>query len=72
VLSTLLSLIRKKRKYLEEKPEHLKDILPYRSEKARTEGAITLEKVKKAMYILYFLVLMGAEIICPFTVLTIQ
>lgn len=54
VLNTLLSPIREKRKYLEEKPEYIKDILQYGSEKARAEGAKTLEKVKEAMSILYF------------------
>ncbi|NSW90922.1 MAG: hypothetical protein HPY74_09695 [Firmicutes bacterium] len=46
--------LREKRKYLEEKPEYLKEILQYGSEKARTEGAKTLEKVKEAMSIRYF------------------
>lgn len=53
VLNTLLSPIREKRKYLEEKPEYLKDILNYGSGKARTEGSKTLEKVKEAMSIQY-------------------
>ena len=54
VLNTLLSPIREKRKYLEEKPEYVKNILIYGSEKARTEGAKTLEKIKEAMSIQYF------------------
>lgn len=53
VLNTLLSPIREKRKCLEEKPEYLKDILQYGSEKARTEGAKTLGEVKEAMSISY-------------------
>lgn len=54
VLNTLLSPIREKRKALEEKPEYIQDILQYGSEKARTEGAKTLEEVKEAMSIKYF------------------
>ena len=54
VLNSLLSPIREKRKSLEEKPEYIQDILQYGSEKARTEGAKTLEEVKEAMSIKYF------------------
>ena len=53
VLKTFLSPIREKRKYLEEKPRYLKDILHFGSEKARTEGSKTLENVKEAMSIQY-------------------
>ena len=54
VLNILLSPIREKRKALEEKPQYIQDILQYGSEKARTEGAKTLEEVKEAMSIKYF------------------
>lgn len=54
VLNTLLTPIREKRKILEEKPGRIQEILQYGSEKAREEGAITLEKVKEAMNIKYF------------------
>jgi tryptophanyl-tRNA synthetase len=54
VLNSLLSPIREKRKILEEKPEFIQDILQCGSEKARNEGAETLEIVKEAMSIKYF------------------
>lgn len=54
VLNTLLAPIREKRKALEDKPQYIQDILIYGSEKARIEGAKTLEKVKEAMGIKYF------------------
>lgn len=54
VLNALLFPIREKRKALEEKPEYIQDILQYGSEKARIEGANTLEVVKEAMSIKYF------------------
>lgn len=54
VLNMLLSPIREKRKVLEQKPEYIREILQYGSEKARTEGAKTLEDVKEAMSIRYF------------------
>lgn len=54
VLNTFLSPVRDKRKLLEEKPEYIREILQYGSEKARLEGAKTLEKVKEAMSMNYF------------------
>ena len=54
VLNSLLSPIRDKRAVLEEKPEYIQDILQYGSEKARTEGLKTLDKVKEVMSIKYF------------------
>jgi tryptophanyl-tRNA synthetase len=54
VLDAFLSPIRERRKALEEKPGYIKDILQHGSEKARAEGALTLEKVKAAMSIKYF------------------
>jgi tryptophanyl-tRNA synthetase len=54
VLDNMLSPIRERRKVLEEKPRYIQEIMETGSEKARTEGAITLEKVKNAMSIGYF------------------
>lgn len=54
VLNILLSPIRENRKALEEKPEFIQEILQFGSEKARIEGAKTLDKVKEAMSIKYF------------------
>lgn len=54
VLDTLLSPVREKRRVLEENPAYIKEILRYGSEKAKGEGAITLEKVKEAMSIKYY------------------
>ncbi|NJD03514.1 MAG: tryptophan--tRNA ligase [Ruminiclostridium sp.] len=53
VLNTFLFPIREKRKFLEEKPEYIRDILQSGSGKARTEGAETLEQVREAMRINY-------------------
>ncbi len=53
-LNLLLSPIREKRKVLEEKPGYIRDILQCGSEKARSEGAKTIEIVKEAMSIRYF------------------
>lgn len=52
-LNDLLLPIREKRRILEEKPEYIEEILQYGSQKARTEGAKTLEEVKEAMRIKY-------------------
>lgn len=41
-------------KALEKKPEYIQEILQYGSEKARIEGAKTLEEIKEAMSIDYF------------------
>jgi len=54
VLNNLLSPVREKRKILEERPEYIKEILQSGSEKARVEGAKTLEEIKEAMSINYF------------------
>ncbi len=54
VLNALLTPIRNKRKNLEEKPSYIQDILEAGSEKARSEGAKTLEKIKEAMSVKYF------------------
>lgn len=54
VLNSHLAPIRDKRKKLEEKPEYIQDLLQAGSEKARTEGAKTLERVRNAMLIDYF------------------
>lgn len=54
ILSHLLSPIREKRKALEQRPKYLRDILQVGSEKARSEGVKTIEKVKDAMYMNYF------------------
>lgn len=53
-LNAFLFPIREKRKALEEKPEYIREILQRGSDKARAEGAKTLEKVKEAMDIKYF------------------
>lgn len=53
-LNRLLSPIREKRRILEEKPGYINEILQYGGEKARAEGAATLERVKEAMQINYF------------------
>lgn len=52
-LNRLLSPIREKRRTLEEKPGYVSEILQYGGEKARAEGAATLERVKEAMEIRY-------------------
>lgn len=54
VLNALLSPIRENRKALEKRPGYIQEILQYGSEKARAEGAKTLEEVKEAMSIKYF------------------
>lgn len=54
VLNTLLFPIREKRKCLEEKPEYIQDILQCGGERAKTEGAKTIEEVKEAMSVKYF------------------
>lgn len=53
-LNGLLTPIREKRKTLEQKPEYIREILLSGTEKAKTEGAKTLEKVREAMDINYF------------------
>lgn len=53
-LNLLLDPMREKRKALEEKPEYLMDILQAGCEKARCEGAKTLEIVREAMEMDYF------------------
>jgi tryptophanyl-tRNA synthetase len=53
ILSKLLAPIREKRVVLEETPEFIQDILQYGSEKARAEGAKTLDQIKEAMSIKY-------------------
>ena len=54
VLNNLLSPVREKRKELEEKPGYLNEILKHGNERARNEGAKTLEKIKTAMNMEYF------------------
>jgi tryptophanyl-tRNA synthetase len=52
-INELLSPMREKRKILENKPEYIREILYYGTEKAISEGAETLEMVKDAMSIKY-------------------
>ena len=54
ILNHLLSPIREKRNTLEQRPKYLRDILQVGSEKARSEGVKTIEKVRDAMYMNYF------------------
>lgn len=54
VLNNLLSPVREKRSVLEQKPDYIREILQLGSEKARIEGAMTLDSIKEAMKIKYF------------------